>query len=146
MSALGHKRTCAVQKGMSALPPIATAKADIALSADLWLITISKARPSGRSRFALATNSRGAPRPIEQPITPTYDSRIGGQTMIRLLFVIALLCIASVAQAQKTAPENKPVMTTDQCSRACTKLCVAGDPLCIVKCQTRCTQNRAPKR
>jgi len=28
MSALGHKRTCAVQKGMSALPPIATAKAD----------------------------------------------------------------------------------------------------------------------
>jgi hypothetical protein len=30
MSALGHKRTYAVQKGMSALPPIATAKADIA--------------------------------------------------------------------------------------------------------------------
>ena len=29
MSALGHKRTCAVQKGMSALPP----KADIAVSA-----------------------------------------------------------------------------------------------------------------
>jgi hypothetical protein len=28
MSALGQKRTCAVQKGMSALPPIATAKAD----------------------------------------------------------------------------------------------------------------------
>jgi hypothetical protein len=28
MSALGHKRTYAVQKGMSALPPIATAKAD----------------------------------------------------------------------------------------------------------------------
>ena len=29
MSALGHKRTYAVQNGMSALPPIATAKADI---------------------------------------------------------------------------------------------------------------------
>jgi hypothetical protein len=29
MSALGQKQTCAVQKGMSALPPIATAKADI---------------------------------------------------------------------------------------------------------------------
>ena len=29
MSALGHKRTYAVQKGMSALPPKATAKADI---------------------------------------------------------------------------------------------------------------------
>jgi hypothetical protein len=28
MSALGHKRTCAVQLVMSALPPIATAKAD----------------------------------------------------------------------------------------------------------------------
>src|SRR5262249_19240913 len=28
MSALGHKRTCAVQEAMSALPPIATAKAD----------------------------------------------------------------------------------------------------------------------
>ena len=29
MSALGQKRTYAVQKGMSALPPIATAKADM---------------------------------------------------------------------------------------------------------------------
>jgi len=29
MSALGHKQTYAVQNGMSALPPIATAKADI---------------------------------------------------------------------------------------------------------------------
>ena len=29
MSALGQKQTCAVQKGMSALHPIATAKADI---------------------------------------------------------------------------------------------------------------------
>jgi len=29
MSALGHKQTYAVQKAMSALPPIATAKADI---------------------------------------------------------------------------------------------------------------------
>ena len=28
MSALGQKQTCAVQNGMSALPPIATAKAD----------------------------------------------------------------------------------------------------------------------
>ena len=29
MSALGHKQTYAMQKGMSALPPIATAKADM---------------------------------------------------------------------------------------------------------------------
>ena len=29
MSALGHKRTCAAQKGMSALPPKATKIADI---------------------------------------------------------------------------------------------------------------------
>ena len=29
MSALGQKRTCAVQKAMSAFPPIATAKADL---------------------------------------------------------------------------------------------------------------------
>jgi hypothetical protein len=29
MSALGHKRTFATQKAMSALPPIATVKADI---------------------------------------------------------------------------------------------------------------------
>jgi hypothetical protein len=29
MSALGQKQTCAVQNGMSALPPIATVKADI---------------------------------------------------------------------------------------------------------------------
>jgi hypothetical protein len=29
MSALGQKQACAAQKGMSALPPIATAKADI---------------------------------------------------------------------------------------------------------------------
>ena len=32
MSALGQKQTFAAQKGMSALPPIATAKADIAKS------------------------------------------------------------------------------------------------------------------
>ena len=31
MSALGHKRTYAVQKDMSALPPLATAKADFAI-------------------------------------------------------------------------------------------------------------------
>jgi hypothetical protein len=31
MSALGQKRTCAPQKAMSALPPIATAKADISV-------------------------------------------------------------------------------------------------------------------
>jgi hypothetical protein len=30
MSALGHKQTCAMQTDMSALPPTATAKADIA--------------------------------------------------------------------------------------------------------------------
>ena len=30
LSALGQKQTCAAQNGMSALPPIATAKADIA--------------------------------------------------------------------------------------------------------------------
>jgi hypothetical protein len=30
MSALGQKQTCAVQQPMSALPPIATEKADIA--------------------------------------------------------------------------------------------------------------------
>jgi len=29
MSALGQKQTCAAQKGMSALPPKATTKADI---------------------------------------------------------------------------------------------------------------------
>ena len=29
MSALGQKRTCAMHQAMSALPPIATAKADI---------------------------------------------------------------------------------------------------------------------
>src|SRR5262245_9918065 len=35
MSALGQKRTCAVQTSMSALPPIATAKADIGKSSGL---------------------------------------------------------------------------------------------------------------
>ena len=32
MSALGQKRTCALHKVISALPPIATAKADISLA------------------------------------------------------------------------------------------------------------------
>ena len=35
MSALGQKQTYAVQKGMSALPPIATAKADMTIAACL---------------------------------------------------------------------------------------------------------------
>src|SRR5215831_18776118 len=38
MSALGQKQTCAAQNGMSALPPIATAKADIALRAHAPLV------------------------------------------------------------------------------------------------------------
>src|SRR5262249_10687464 len=33
MSALGQERTCALQKGMSALPPIATAKANLSQTA-----------------------------------------------------------------------------------------------------------------
>ena len=45
MSALGHKRTCAAHKPMSALPPIATAKADI--------------RPAkGRNRFTPKADMR----------------------------------------------------------------------------------------
>ena len=34
MSALGQKQTCAAQKVMSALPPIATAKADFRIRSD----------------------------------------------------------------------------------------------------------------
>ena len=46
MSALGHKQTCAVQEAMSALPPIATAKADIGAQSKTrdrmagWLIAL----------------------------------------------------------------------------------------------------------
>src|SRR5262249_52922906 len=38
MSALGHKRTCAVHQAMSALPPIATAKADICATSNRWAL------------------------------------------------------------------------------------------------------------
>jgi len=38
MSALGHKRTYAVQNVMSALPPIATAKADMFSAKAKWWV------------------------------------------------------------------------------------------------------------
>jgi hypothetical protein len=66
--------------------------------------------------------------------------------MTRSLAVIAFLCISSVAHAQKATPEKKVVTAAEQCSRACTKLCFAADPLCINKCQARCTKADSPKR
>src|SRR6185312_2313204 len=44
MSALGQKRTCAVQRPMSALPPIATAKADIEFQSEGG--SVARAYPS----------------------------------------------------------------------------------------------------
>ena len=38
MSALGQKQTFALQKAMSALPPIATAKADICTTSNRWML------------------------------------------------------------------------------------------------------------
>ena len=46
MSALGQKRTCAAQKLMSALLPLATAKADIR-----WWMARSKALLGGVRRY-----------------------------------------------------------------------------------------------
>jgi hypothetical protein len=54
MSALGQKRTYALQQAMSALPPIATAKADMAQmvmsalapKADMCLLNLPRSGPS----------------------------------------------------------------------------------------------------
>ena len=41
LSALGQKQTYALQKRMSALPPIATAKADMSANGHVWLHPIA---------------------------------------------------------------------------------------------------------
>jgi len=66
--------------------------------------------------------------------------------MTQCLAIIALLCIASVAHAQKATPEKKSITAAEQCSRACSKLCFAADPLCINKCQSRCEKSGSVKR
>src|SRR5512144_3029695 len=58
MSALGQKQTYALQHAMSALPPIATAKADmpqtvmfaLLLKADVWAQTVISALPGKKGR------------------------------------------------------------------------------------------------
>jgi hypothetical protein len=42
MSALGHKQTCAPQKAMSALPPIATKKADMRAAKEALLFNLGQ--------------------------------------------------------------------------------------------------------
>jgi len=63
MSALGQKRTYAVQNDMSALPPIATAKADIESwqAITIFLISIQthkEWRPCYRFQFAKQVGSK----------------------------------------------------------------------------------------
>jgi hypothetical protein len=53
MSALGQKQTCAVQKGMSAIPPMATAKADI--FADRGAVLKNELRPVARASRPICT-------------------------------------------------------------------------------------------
>lgn len=66
--------------------------------------------------------------------------------MARLLGIIALVWVASIAHAQKATPEKKPITAAEQCSRSCGKLCFAADPLCINKCQSRCAKTGLIKR
>jgi hypothetical protein len=54
MSAMGHKRTYAVQKGMSALPLIATVKADT--EADAVPKTRAPGAPVGREEVVWTAN------------------------------------------------------------------------------------------
>lgn len=82
---------------------------------------------------------------IEQAMRQTYHfPGVIMHFVLRLIAVIGLLCVASVAEAQ--TPEKKSAMTADQCSRQCTKLCFAADPLCINKCQSRCEKTGSAKR
>jgi hypothetical protein len=78
MSALGQKRTCAVQKGMSALPPIATAKADFphkvtsALPSKADIKRVEAVSPPSPISPKLAALIRGCHRPYGGP---TYSPR-----------------------------------------------------------------------
>src|SRR5262245_52205683 len=66
MSALGHKRTYAPQQVMSALPPIATAKADMT----------GAARKDPRSRRARFSGARHRPRSPSRDLSHTLP-RVG---------------------------------------------------------------------
>jgi len=72
MSALGQKQTCAAQKGMSALPPIATAKADSRK------MVMSALHPKG-DMCGAASDVRYGPKAdteCRSPLPPTPEERM----------------------------------------------------------------------
>ena len=60
MSALGQKQTCAVQEGMSASPPVATAKADIVCDKVRIMkpVTIASVRTHGVRQLLVFCNGK----------------------------------------------------------------------------------------
>jgi hypothetical protein len=58
--------------------------------------------------------------------------------MLKLVVVVGILLVTSVGHAQTNSTEKKTVITAEQCSKQCSRLCFAADAFCINKCQTRC--------
>jgi len=78
MSALGQKQTCAVHQPMSALLPIATAKADI----PWWIGEASACRHSGAACDARQASSR----PTKQPFNGRRRSWNSGFVVKGLIY------------------------------------------------------------
>jgi hypothetical protein len=94
MSALGHKRTFAAQQGMSALPPIATAKADIQ-----WRIGEASPRRSlrdGMRRYK--TSSRPAKQREGRSLAPTTG-----------------ISVVSLKRGQSGTKRSRPPMGQSRC-------------------------------
>jgi hypothetical protein len=94
MSALGHKQTCAAQKVMSALPPIATAKADmpqmvmsaLPLKADMCGATFIRVAPTTANeyRFGSLADIRNAASDVRFALKSDRESGLPQTVMSAL--------------------------------------------------------------
>ena len=88
MSALGHKRTFAVQYVMSALPPKATAKADIG-ALEFMSAKCPAHIPRTAQRRRLATSVRCSLCPQKLTFTSLFEGLIGYRSNLRAYFARA---------------------------------------------------------
>src|SRR5262245_17384686 len=98
MSALGQKRTCAAQNGMSALPPTATAEADISVS-HVRLVRGAELISATRSQFSFRSHSRRIRR-VDFPIG-VYRNAIALPCGAFAHFLVPYIACNSFGRAQK---------------------------------------------
>src|SRR5215510_14103904 len=102
MSALGQKQTYAVQNGMSALPPIATVKADIRKRSCLL-------DPRKQTCACYVRDDRFTPasRALGDVVVRKMQTRLMSSHGFRLAIGSLALCFANLAGAQESLERGK---------------------------------------